>query len=254
MSTNNKTNLSQQQFTEIYGQIIGLYGDPTNQNTTTDGIDMSTVFNNITWTAATNNQKVLFWSRALICAIMTPFDGEYKKVKVALVLRPRAVWLYGDLDGITVRDYAGNGCLLTNIGTADADGKISNISPTYHYGDIIRISTLPVALSVSDWVDDGATAFSSISSEYYDAASTNIRQTQLDWTTSTMNIAATKLLNKPLVDSSHITDFNVSKIVYYDKNVDARTRFGGSSSGNVTVSVCIGGVPHLYQLKGKQIS
>ncbi len=238
----NTTNLIPQNFSEVYGQVIGLYGDPTNQDLDADGVLLSEAFEQyITWSGASDLQKYLFWSRVLICAILNPFDTHNRRIKVALVMKPRSLWLFDD--GGNLSDYVGNSVSVANVGTANADGLITSINPRYNYGDYIRIGTLPSALSVSNWRDD----FTAIANEYYDSANEEIRISSLSVSNMTVKASIYGILG--------VTNFSVSKIVYYDKNVDARTRIvgGGDSGGSFTLPLCVGGVTRLYQIKGNPI-
>lgn len=240
MSNINKTNMGPQHFNELVGQVIGLYGDPTNQDVLAGGVTQIQTYTNITYGGSTL-QKNLFWSRAVLCVILNPFDSSYRRARIALVLRPRSLWLYQK--GSNIADYAGNEVGAASVGTANADGVITSVNPAYNFGDLIRIGTLPSALDVSNWSD----SFTKLYSEYYDAQATTTRNLTL--AVSGMSIQANGFI-------PNIPSFSVSKIAYYDKNTDARTRIvGGTSDGaSVQIPVCIGGVTAIYQLKGSKIS
>ncbi len=241
MSTNTHTHLAPQQYGELFGQVIGLYGDPTNQDTDSGGVTMASLYQYVNWTGASDLQKILFWSRVLICVIFNPYDSGLVRARIALVLKPRSLWLYSKSG--KVADFVGNEAEINSIGTADADNLITSVNPPYNFGDLIRISVLPSSLNASNWSD----SYTRLYSEYYDAQATLIRDTSL--AVSNMTIKASLFIPA-------ISDFSVSKIVYYDKNVDARTRIvgGGTSGPDVTIPICAGGVTSLYRLKGTQIS
>lgn len=240
MQNLSRTQINDQHFNEIYGQVIGLHGDPTNQNSSiTGGVTLAQAYNDITWSDSDTN-KSLFWSRVLLCAILNPNDSNNIRAKIALVLKPRSLWLFKK--GVKITDYVDNEVPEAQIGTANTDGLITSINPTYNFGDIIRIGTLPYALSVSNWSD----GFTKLYSEYYDTQVSSIRDASL--VVSSMTIKA-----KDFIPT--LSNFTASKIVYYDKNVDARTRIvGGSSGATVTIPLCFGGVTSIYQLKGTKLS
>jgi hypothetical protein len=240
MPTVQKTNVGPHHLNELVGQVIGLYGDPTNQDVLAGGVTLSQTFTNITY-GGSDLQKNLFWSRVVLCAIFNPFDSTYKRTRIALVLRPRALWLFQKGGGIA--DYADNEVSAAAIGTANADSLITSVNPAYNFGDLIRIGTLPSALNAVTWADD----YTRLYNEYYNAQATTIRD-------STLSISGMTINASGFIPS--IANFSVSKIVYYDKNTDARTRIvgGGDTGATVTLPVCLGGVTAVYQLKGTRIS
>jgi hypothetical protein len=235
-----RTQTSQIQYHEIFGQVIGLFGDPTNQDTLAGGVLTSTAFNHITWSGATDIQKALFWSRVLLCVLFSPSDPSFLRAKIALVLKPRSLWLFSNAG--QVADYIGNSVDVSALGTADADGLITSVNPPYNFGDFIRIGTLPTSLNVTNWTN----SYTALYSEYYDVSLGTVRDPAL--AVSGMSIQASAFVPA-------IADFSVSKIVYYDKNTDGRTRIvGGASGGDVTVPLCIGGVTQVYKLKGTRVA
>lgn len=240
MALTNRTNLGQHNYNELYGQVIGLFGDPTNQDIAADGTTQATTYANISWSAS-DLQKALFWSRVLLCLIFNPFDSHYKRGKIALVLKPRSLWLFQKSGQIA--DFAGNVAPVNSIGTADADGLITSVNPPYVFGDYIRIGTLGTSLDIASWSD----GFTGLYHEYYDQQTT--QQKDLTLAVSGMTINASTFVPT-------IPNFAASKIVYYDKNVDARTRIVGGDSGgaDIIVPLCIGGVSGVYKLKGVRIS
>jgi hypothetical protein len=240
MPHSNKTRAGEQHFNELYGQVIGLYGDPTNQDSTANGLTRAAAFLNITWSAS-DLDKDLFWSRVVVCLILNPFDTSYHRAKIALVLRPRTLWLYNKSGQIS--DFVGNAVNAGNIGTANADGAITSVNPPYNIGDMIRIGTLPSAVNFTNWGDD----FTKIYSEFYDSQAASTRNPAL--TVSNITINASGWV-------PFISDFTASKIIFYDKNVDARTRIvgGGGGGASVTIPVCRGGATEVYKLKGSRIS
>ena len=116
--------ISPQALNEVYGQIVGLYDDPTNDPS---GVIYSGVFVNssalVSLPKANIEDKKIFWSRFLVCEILTPYNNE-SYTNLALVLRPQATWLYKMPDSPPGRisDYMGS--FISNIASIASGSSI----------------------------------------------------------------------------------------------------------------------------------
>jgi len=242
-----KGQFSTQQFNELYGQIISLPGDPSNQDETSNtGYTLTDAFRYFDLTTMTNDLKArtIFWSRFLLCEILQPYDSNLSYSTLALVLRPRALWLFDD-GGSNVRDFLGNVADVATLQTA-GNGLLTEVAPMYNVGDFIRIGTLPAPITINGWTDN---FYKRAHDTYPDLLD---RDTSLVLAGIVVN-GDTYLNDKGA--RSRYGNINFTEVVYYDKNVDARERFTSSSDGStVDVNVCIGGVVHVYRLKGSLLS
>lgn len=193
--------------TEILGQIVGIYGDPVNQNTDKEGIALATAFERFSIEAGLEPefQKELLWSRILLCKILTK-DNTAGIPKLALVLRPRSLWLF-DNGSTQYKDFEKNICDTRE----NLPKKISQIYPKYKNGDIIEIGILPRYVSIFEW-DDG-----------------------FDYSSVDFNSQIT--CQDILFDGGGGLGFQsgyMNIVSLYDKNIQARSRLGN----RVYVKIC----------------
>lgn len=242
---------AQQTVNEIYGVVVGLYGDPANQKTdgTNTGTDRDETFTYVDWfhkaDSASAILPMLFWSRLLIVELLVPF-GTSNASRLAFVARPRSLWLYYQGDTV-ISDFVGHTADPDLLGKTGDTGKIVEINPPYRFGDVIRIGTLPAPITLSSFADN----FQRDHVETYDGT-----QDRTYTVTEAGGFNSVAILGSQYAPSLY-TDFPVTNILFYDKNVEARTRIvggGTDSSSTVTVTLCIGGVNSVYQLNGKRIS
>ena len=238
MSTNRES-FANQSFNNLFGVVIGLYGDPANQDITNKGYlisDPNGPFWCIGGNALSDVAKVCFWSRVLVVEILVPNDQNFYGSRLALVSKPRSMWLYDRGDG-TVSDFMGNTTSAATIGSS-TDTTIHEPKPPYQYGDVIRLETLPNPISLAGWGDG-----------YYRNADSNV-ETFDGVITRSSTLSANGIT---ITGYSSYLDLTPDSIVYCDKNVDARSRFGGSpdNSGTVDIAICVGGVTKVYTMKGQ---
>ena len=229
---------------ELYGVIVGLHGDPADQRST--GAPISEAFDRVSWTdyAPSTQLTILAWSRLLLVEILQPYDTDLTFPKLALVLRPWALWLYAN--GSNVADYTGNSVSPALIGQG-TDYTVPKIYAPYQRGDVIRIGTLPAPVSLANWTSNGFTRNSALLNETFTHAG-SVRA-------HTLAINDFNILGGAY--SSKYSTFQASEVLYYDKNVDARARTTASvtSTGEtVNLTVCVGGVTSVYQVQGVKIS
>ena len=250
-----KTNkVSRQNTDDVIAQVVGLFGDPANQDGTGHTVKLSPgrvgtgAFDLISWNGITEDlRSVLFWSRLLLCEIYVPYDPNGNFTRLALVARPRAMWLY---------EYAG-GKVADFIGTTDDPALmgftthhiIPDVKPAYRRGDTIRVGMLSAPIRLKDFADKtigGTDIYVKEFGETFDGTAT--RTATLSGSADFQNVT---ILGG---DFGKITQ---TEILYYDKNVDARTRYGGSGKSTeetVDVSLCIGGVQQTYRITGTRIA
>jgi hypothetical protein len=220
-------NIAPQSFNEVYGQIIGLYDDPTNDAAGTLYTEIIT--NGIVTINAIQADQEILWSRLLLCEIFTPYDNEILYSNLALVLRPRALWLFKTSDSIA--DYMGNHVdSISGIAT----GTITPPTPTYSFGDIIRIGTLPGLMTIApltgNWIER---FYPRMNEEFASYGHTPIPiKTPDGLTINSITIWGSEY------DIMYPDVINATDVIYYDKNVDGRTRFGGSGGASAAISPC----------------
>lgn len=186
---------------EIFGQILGCHGDPVNQDTNDGGIAITTALDALNITSIDTQNQILLWSRILVCELLLPKDVSWYKSNIAIVLRPRNLWLFKS--GANYKDFYDNTASQANLKTS-----MIEIAPKYRIGDVIRIGALPYHITINGWNDGFST---------YAAQS-------LDNTLVCGNIA---LDNTATNITGRFASVNLNKILFYDKNVDARGRFEG---------------------------
>lgn len=244
-----------QAFSELYGVVVGLYGDPANQVTASSGTLMSDAYSLIGWSdKAESLRGVLVWSRLLLVELLVPNDTNYLASNLVLVARPRSLWLYYK-DDLTIADFVGNIALAADVGQVGHE-EIAEVTPAYRRGDVIRVGFLPAPIDL-EYFTDGYTRTSSpfgtdagketYNGDFTDAA--NVRTYTIPSSISAFSVLGASYNSNLYVNSA------VSQILYYDKNVDARSRIVGTSvEGNVDIKVCIGGISSTYRVRGTRIS
>lgn len=240
----NYGSFSPQSFNEIYGVVVGLFGDPANQVTASGGTDMGVAYALIGWDNKNDNfLGTLFWSRVLLVEIFHPYDN-YKFSRLVFVMKPRSLWLY-DKGTPNVADFVGNTVSANFVGQVDHN-EIVEISPPYRVGDVIQIGSLPAPIEIIDFSDNFTRTMSP--HETYDGSTTRT-------STISQEITGITILGS-LYNSSLYDDYATDQILYYDKNVDARSRIvggSGSTAGTVDIKLCVGGVTSNYKLNGQRI-
>jgi hypothetical protein len=234
--------LAPHKFSEIYGRVIGLYSDPT------DAViqRFTYIFNGanalISYGTNASLAQNLVWSRLLLCEIILPNDTTCAYSKLALVLKPQAMWLFDATtppNSTIVSDYMGN-CVdfgEDNSAICNSESPISPVNPPYGYGDVIRIATLPYPLTLATWSDGFSVSDSNcdpLSASYPKFAASvgdgdckyHIRNAQTSCLINGLYILGAKY--RPGFYTNGPAE---TKVVYYDRNVDARTRFGGTGGG-----------------------
>lgn len=252
--------ISPQGYTELYGIVIGLDGDPANQVPANKGTDKATAFSLIQWAGSTDPVlSTLIWSRLLLVEILTPYDN-YVASRLALVVRPRSLWLYEKDNSTYCADFVGNTSKYTDVGTAGHTTEIVQVNPPYRYGDVIRIGVLPAPIILHDSNNTaacGATGHPNWCDNFIRSRTPN--ETYNGSTPRTYGITSdiTNFTIKGASVNAQYSNFAVNEVLYYDKNVDARTRIVGGSAApageTVTLSLCIGGVTRIYEVTGQRI-
>lgn len=242
--------IAQQTYSELYGMIVGLYGDPAEIVASPDAT-MDATFSLIS-SDMQNDIDIfrvvgrLFWSRVLLVELLTPFDAANNLSNLVLVARPRSLWLYHKTNN-NVADFVGNTMDATKMGKEGEEINIVQTNPPYRYGDVIRIAALPAPIDLS--------YPTSFSDNYYRFSETFDGTTPRNPFLPTPGGNGLQILGATYNPSKY-ENFTVSEILYYDKNVDARTRIvsGTEDTGEtVTLSLCIGGVQSIYKVKGTRI-
>ena len=233
-----------QAFQEMYGEVVGLYGDPANQVPANQGVSIGEAFTYIGGGLEASTLKGnLFWSRTLLVELLVPNDTAHFQAGLVLVARPRTLWLF-EKDSNTIADFVGNTVNKDYLGQS-GHTEIVEVTPPYRKGDIIRIGTLPAPITISDFSD----GFTRRNLETYDG--TTGRYTTVDGAFTNVSIAGATY------NSALYSNFATTKIIYYDKNVDGRSRIVGKAdeSGNeIIMKVCVGGVVTTYKVKGTRIA
>ena len=254
-----KGHLAPQRFNEAYARVIGIYSDPTDSSELIRPLLFNGGGSFITYSSNVSLALNIMWSRLLLCEIILPSDSTCSYSKLALVLRPQAMWLFDT--GRMVSDFIGN-CVdfgLSNSAICAEDSPISPVNPAYRYGDVIRIATLPHPLTLSTW-DDGFTSSScdpiSAGYPYFPSGSC---------AGATRNPKSSAYINGLFIKGSRYRSIYPdgdaeTEVVFYDKNVDGRTRFGGEGTSTPTptgetvdVQICVGGVTKTYRVQGTRI-
>jgi len=260
-----KGKIAPQTQTELYGRVVGLDGDPA-EITSDQATRMAEAFAMMTWTIGADSTKTsklfgaLLWSRLLLVDVLMPYD-THTSSHLALVLKPRSLWLYYKTSSI-ITDFIGNQVDPEVIGT-EGHAEIVTVNPPYRIGDMIRLAVLPMPLYVKYFADGYTRTYDAgMSLETYNGNMvTGIR----NWLLPEPGLTAVGILGSvynTVFGDSIYSDFYLpsdsigQQVVYYDKNVDARTRIVGTGSddtGTIDVPICVGGVTSVWRVKGQRI-
>lgn len=239
--------VSRQGTDDVLAQVVGLFGDPANQEVSLGGTLPAVAYADISWGGnfgyTDPYRRVILWSRVLLVDLLSPYDVSSQHKRRALILKPRAMWLFEYAGvGNNVADFIGTSDMANLMGNSTNHHLIPAVKAPYRKGDFITLGMLPAPVLLEDF------------SGYYTASFGETFDGTLARPSVLSDDAAIAGLTVLGGASGNVTQ---TEILYYDKNVDARTRYGGSGKSTeetVDVSLCIGGVQRTYRITGQRIA